>query len=384
MAKKKESTLINMLVALLVIAAVSGGVLGLVYGVTKDAIAQVDQKKNEAAIQAVLPLENVTYKADTMKFNYEGVDLTFPCNLAYDANGNFQGAAVKTSEGGFGGKIDMMVGFLADGTIKGTSVLSHAETPGLGANMTGKFKDQFVDKNPNNFKLIVKKDGGDVDAITAATITSRAFSKAVNKAYQAFMANKALQTFTKGLIKENPILVLLLGCCPTLATTTSAINGMSMGLATTFVLVLSNIFISLLKGFIPDKVRIPCFIVVIASFVTVVQLVMQAYVPDIYETLGLFIPLIVVNCIVLGRAEAFASKNPVFPSLLDGLGMGLGFTLALTLLGCLREFLGSGSIFGLTILPETANILVFILPPGAFICLGFVIAIVNKLKKENH
>jgi electron transport complex protein RnfG len=191
MAKKKESTLINMLVALLVIAAVSGGVLGLVYGVTKDAIAEVDQKKNEAAIQAVLPLENVTYKADTMKFNYEGVDLTFPCNLAYDANGNFQGVAVKTSEGGFGGKIDMMVGFLADGTIKGTSVLSHAETPGLGANMTGKFKDQFVDKNPNNFKLIVKKDGGDVDAITAATITSRAFSKAVDKAYQAFMANKA-------------------------------------------------------------------------------------------------------------------------------------------------------------------------------------------------
>ena len=180
-----------MLVALLVIAAVSGGVLGLVYGVTKDAIAEVDQKKNEAAIQAVLPLENVTYKADTLKYNYEGVDMTFPCNLAFDANGNFQGAAVKTSEGGFGGKIDMMVGFLADGTIKGTSVLSHAETPGLGANMTGKFKDQFVDKNPNNFKLIVKKDGGDVDAITAATITSRAFSKAVDKAYQAFMANKA-------------------------------------------------------------------------------------------------------------------------------------------------------------------------------------------------
>ena len=191
MAKKKESTLINMLVALLVIAAVSGGVLGLVYGVTKDAIAEVDQKKNEAAIKAVLPLENVTYKADTLKYNYEGVDLTFPCNLAFDANGNFQGAAVKTSEGGFGGKIDMMVGFLADGTIKGTSVLSHAETPGLGANMTGKFKDQFVDKNPADFKLIVKKDGGDVDAITAATITSRAFSKAVDKAYQAFMANKA-------------------------------------------------------------------------------------------------------------------------------------------------------------------------------------------------
>ena len=188
---KKPSTLINMVVALLVITAVSGGVLGLVYGMTKDAIAAVDPKKNEAAIKAVLPLENVTYVADTLKYNYEGVDMTFPCNLAYDANGNFQGAAVKTNEGGFGGKIDMMVGFLADGTIKGTSVLSHSETPGLGANMTGKFKDQFVDKNPASYKLTVTKDGGDVDAITAATITSRAFSKAVDKAYKAFEANKA-------------------------------------------------------------------------------------------------------------------------------------------------------------------------------------------------
>ena len=197
MAKKKESTLINMLLALFVITAVSGGVLGLVYGFTKDAIAEVDQKKNEAAIQAVLPLEgDITYKADTMSFTYEGVASQFPCNLAYDANGDFKGAAIKTSEGGFGGKIDMMVGILADGTIKGTSVLSQSETPGLGANMTGKFKDQFVDKNPASFTLKVKKDGGDVDAITAATITSRAFSKAVDKAYQAFEANKS--QFMKG------------------------------------------------------------------------------------------------------------------------------------------------------------------------------------------
>jgi len=195
-----------MLVALLVIAAVSGGVLGLVYGVTKDTIAQVDQKKNEAAIQAVLPIEGeITYKADTLKYNYEGVDMTFPCNLAYDANGNFQGAAVKTSEGGFGGKIDMMVGFAADGTIKGTSVLSHAETPGLGANMTGKFKDQFVDKNPASYKLTVTKDGGDVDAITAATITSRAFSKAVDKAYQAFEANKAQYMNNAPVKEETPV-----------------------------------------------------------------------------------------------------------------------------------------------------------------------------------
>ncbi|MBO4568275.1 MAG: electron transport complex subunit E [Bacteroidales bacterium] len=190
------------------------------------------------------------------------------------------------------------------------------------------------------------------------------------------------KTFTKGLIKENPILVLLLGCCPTLATTTSAINGMSMGLATTFVLIMSNLVISLLKNFIPDKVRIPCFIVVIASFVTVVQLVMQAYVPDIYETLGLFIPLIVVNCIVLGRAEAFASKNPVWPSILDGAGMGLGFTFALTILGSIREILGSGSIFNWRFLPEDAQtILVFVLAPGAFIALGYLIAIVNRLKR---
>ena len=204
MAKKKESTLINMLVALLVIAAVSGGVLGLVYGVTKDAIAEVDQKKNEAAIQAVLPLEGeITYKADTLTSD----DGIFPCNLAFDANGVFQGAAVKTSEGGFGGKIDMMVGFLADGTIKGTSVMSHSETPGLGANMTGRFKDQFINKNPADFRLIVTKDGGDVDAITAATITSRAFSKAVDKAYQAFMANKAQFMNNAPVEEETPVVL---------------------------------------------------------------------------------------------------------------------------------------------------------------------------------
>ena len=179
-----------MLVALFVITAISGGLLGLVYGMTKDTIAEVDLKKNQAAIQAVLPLEGeITYQADTLSYTENGVTTLFPCNLAFDANGNFMGAAVKTSEGGFGGKIDMMVGFLADGTIKGTSVLSHSETPGLGANMTGPFKDQFVDKNPATFKLSVKKDGGDVDAITAATITSRAFSKAVDKAYKAFEAN---------------------------------------------------------------------------------------------------------------------------------------------------------------------------------------------------
>jgi electron transport complex protein RnfE len=197
-----------------------------------------------------------------------------------------------------------------------------------------------------------------------------------------------LKNFTKGFIKENPVFILLLGCCPTLGVSTSAINGLGMGLATTFVLVMSNIVISSVKNFIPDKVRIPSFIVIIASFVTIVQLVMEGFVPDLYESLGLFIPLIVVNCIVLGRAEAFASKNTIFSSLIDGLGMGLGFAFALTLLGSIRELLGSGKIFGINLglfpLDKDGNpvvILVFVLAPGAFLALGYLVALINKLKK---
>ncbi|MBQ3673133.1 MAG: electron transport complex subunit E [Paludibacteraceae bacterium] len=194
--------------------------------------------------------------------------------------------------------------------------------------------------------------------------------------------NNALKTFTNGILKENPTFVLVLGMCPTLATTTSAVNGMAMGLATLFVLICSNVVISLLKNLIPDKVRIPAFIVVIATFVTIVQLVMQAYLPGIYDVLGLFIPLIVVNCIVLGRAEAFAAKNSVGLSALDGLGMGLGFTLALTILGALREFLGSGSIFGWNVYSDHYASLIFVLAPGAFICLAYLMAIFNKLQKK--
>ncbi len=186
------------------------------------------------------------------------------------------------------------------------------------------------------------------------------------------------QTFTKGLIKENPTFVLLLGMCPTLGTTTSAINGMGMGVATLFVLTMSNIVISLIKNYIPGKVRIPAFIVVIASMVTVLQLCMQAYVPALYETLGVFIPLIVVNCIILGRAEAFASKNGVFSSALDGLGIGCGFTLSLTVLGTVREMLGNGSIFGYKFIAGD-GILLFVLAPGAFIALGYLLVIFNKL-----
>ncbi|MBQ7716976.1 MAG: electron transport complex subunit E [Prevotella sp.] len=190
-----------------------------------------------------------------------------------------------------------------------------------------------------------------------------------------------LKIITNGIVKENPTFVLMLGMCPTPATTTSAINGLSMGLATMFVLICSNVVISLIKNLTPDKVRIPVFIVVIASFVTILQMVMQAFVPDIYKTLGLFIPLIVVNCIILGRAEAFAAKNGAVESLMDGIGIGLGFTLGLTLLGICRELLGAGSVFGFTLIPETYNMLMFVLPPGAFITLGFLVAIINKLKK---
>ncbi len=189
-----------------------------------------------------------------------------------------------------------------------------------------------------------------------------------------------LKNFTKGFIKENPVFILLLGLCPTLGVTTSAVNGLGMGLATTFVLVMSNLVVSLVKDFIPDKVRIPSFIVIIASFVTIVELTMQAYTPALFDALGLFIPLIVVNCIVLGRAEAFASKNNVWSSIIDGLGMGLGFAFALTLLGGVREILGSGAIFGFKMI-EGDLMLVFILAPGAFIALGYIIALINRFKK---
>ena len=196
------------------------------------------------------------------------------------------------------------------------------------------------------------------------------------------MSKRKLDIFTKGFFKENPTFVLLLGMCPTLATTTSAINGLSMGLATLFVLVLSNIVTSAIAPVVPDKVHIPVYIVVIATFVTILQFAMQAYTPDMYKTLGLFIPLIVVNCIVLGRAEAFASKNGIVDSALDGLGIGFGFTMSLTVLGLVREILGSGSAFGWKFISGD-GILVFVMAPGAFIALGYLMVLFNKIAKKN-
>ena len=189
------------------------------------------------------------------------------------------------------------------------------------------------------------------------------------------------QLITKGLVKDNPTFVLILGMCPTLATTTSAVNGLSMGLATLFVLILSNMAISAIAPAVPDKVHIPVYIVVIATFVTVLQFLMQAFVPDIYATLGLFIPRLVVNCIVLGRAEAFANKNGIFDSALDGLGVGLGFTLSLTVIGLVREILGSGSAFGWKFMPGD-GILAFVMAPGAFLVLGYLMVLFNKFLKK--
>lgn len=192
-----------------------------------------------------------------------------------------------------------------------------------------------------------------------------------------------LKVLINGIVTENPTFVLMLGMCPTLGTTSSAINGLSMGLATAFVLICSNMAISAMKNLIPDMVRIPGYIVLIATFVTVVQMVMEGYVPALYKSLGLYIPLIVVNCIVLGRAESFAAKNGVVASAFDGIGIGLGFTLALTLLGAIRELLGTGKIFELTVMPDLYGSLIFVLAPGAFIVLGYLVAIVNKLRKVN-
>lgn len=195
--------------------------------------------------------------------------------------------------------------------------------------------------------------------------------------------NKYTERLYNGLIKENPTFVLMLGMCPTLAVTTSAINGVGMGLSTTVVLVLSNMLISMLRKIIPDSVRMPAFIVVVASFVTIVQFLLEGFVPSLYDSLGLYIPLIVVNCIILGRAESYASKNPVLPSIFDGFGMGLGFTVGLTSIGIVRELIGAGTLFNYQILPDSYQpITIFILAPGAFFVLAFMIAIMNRIKRK--
>ncbi len=249
------------------------------------------------------------------------------------------------------------------------------------------------DNNPFAEKLMVLPEG-ETDSLTVypakkgSALVGFAIESYTQKGFSGYELSrivppmKPLDIIRNGIATENPTFVLLLGMCPTLATTTSALNGLAMGLATMFVLICSNTAISLIKHLVPDAVRIPSFIVVIAGFVTIVQMLMQAFVPSLYASLGLFIPLIVVNCIVLGRAEAVAAKQGVLHSALDGVGIGLGFTLSLTLLGFVREFLGSGSIFTLQVLPKQYGALLFVLAPGAFLVLGYLIALKNKLSAK--
>ena len=388
-----------MFLSLTIICVVAGAILAGVNMYTTGPIAATKAAALEAAIKAVTPaFDNKPTEEAYMAVTADGDSLKiYPAKQ----DGKFVGAAVESNTmKGFGGEIRVIVGFDTEGKLLNYSVLQHAETPGLGAKMqewfrTDKNRQSVLGRNLSDGELKVTKDGGDVDAITASTITSRAFLNAVNRAYSAFSGADGLTGATtssdttmsnlkilmNGIITENPTFVLLLGMCPTLGTTSSAMNGMSMGLATMFVLICSNMVISALKNVIPDMVRIPGYIVVIATFVTVVQMCMEAFIPALYASLGLFIPLIVVNCIVLGRAEAFAAKNGVVASAFDGIGIGLGFTIALTLLGAIRELLGTGKLFNLTIMPEQFGSLIFVLAPGAFIALGFLIAIVNKLRK---
>ena len=412
-----KSTLKNMTAVLFGITLVASAGVGVVNMITAEPIAAAKEAATVAALNEVLPAFDETTNAE---LTIDELPIT-----VYTATkeGVVSGYAVQTmTKQGFGGTIRMMVGFTPDGEVVNVNVLEQSETPGLGTKMTDEGNPlitSFKGKNPADMKLAVKKDGGDVDALTAATISSRAYVDAMNRAWTAYKNVSAgiapadaatgatalteataesandepeasgkeiemnkLKIILSGIVKNNPTFVLVLGMCPTLGTTTSAENGMGMGLATMAVLILSNLVISLVKNIIPDKVRIPAFIVIIASFVTIIQMLMQAFVPALYASLGVFIPLIVVNCIILGRAEAFASKNNAFDSMLDGIGIGLGFTLSLTVIGAVREVLGSGAIFGYSFGIADYMPLIFVLAPGAFLVLGYLMVLFNKLAKK--
>ena len=338
-----------MVLVLTGVAVIMGAILAWVNSVTSGPIADQKEKALADGIKAVMQCDELTVTStDTVKQpDNKGKELTFVVYHTQNADKQNLGAAVESTTDGFGGKLRVLVGFNPDGTILGYTLLEHAETPGLGAKADKWFQ----------------ADGkGSIIGLTPA---------------EPLVVSKIIKN---GIIKDNPTFVLMLGMCPTLATTTSASNGLAMGLATMAVLICTNVVISCIKSITPDKVRIPVFIVVIAAFVTLLQMLIKAYLPDIDKSLGLFIPLIVVNCIILGRAEAFAAKNSPLASLFDGIGIGLGFTLGLTLLGIVREILGSGAIFGFAFIPENYNILLFVLAPGAFITLGYLIAIVNKFR----
>lgn len=371
-----KPALILFVICLVVTALLAGTNL-----LTKDKIAEQSALEAEQSRKVVLSDADSFEEADGY---YIG-----------KANNETVGYVFQTEAKGYGGAVKVMTGISADGQITGIVILEHSETPGLGANAEkASFTDQFKQTAPEKGITLVKNKApsdGEIEAMTGASITSRAVTNAVNEAITKYntvkeahnMAKSLKEEFTKGIIKENPVLRLMLGTCATLAVTTAASNAIGMGLATTFVLVCSNAVISLLKKIIPDKVRIPAYITIVAGFVTIVQLLIKAYVPALNKSLGVFLPLIVVNCIILGRAEMFASKNPVLPSIVDGLGMGVGFTAALLAMGIIRELLGAGTVFGIPILSNFIDpIIIFLLPPGGFFVFGILIAIAGKLSAE--
>ena len=378
------NTILNNTISITVITLVAGLALGVVQDITAGPIAAQAEKSKEEAYKTVF--ENAAgFSEYSLDDQGQAEDLVGYLNdngfsaqtideimVAEDASGETLGYAFTiTDSEGYGGDIQFTMGVQNDGTLNGISILSISETAGLGMKATtddfqNQFKDKNVDKRCERRSLCISVCG---------------------RRSRVMKANTPAERLVNGIIKENPTFVLVLGMCPTLAVTTSAINGIGMGLTTTVVLAMSNLMISLLRKFIPDGVRMPAFIVVVASFVTIVQMLLQGFIPSLYSALGIYIPLIVVNCIILGRAEAYASKNPPIPSLFDGIGMGLGFTLSITCIGAVRELLGAGQLFVQQILPLAADgkmgyepITIFILAPGAFFVLAMLAALQNKFK----
>ena len=375
---------------------VLGLILGVVYGITKPSIDQVNYEKTQAAYKQVF--EDAASFEEYSDFDADAAaalmtekgfsDQIDSVNTALDASGNVIGYVLTvTAKDASQASITFSVGIKNDGTVNGYSITNIAETPGLGMKAQEEaFYSQFEGKNVDSFTVVKAAPASDneIESISGATITSKAMANGVNACIAYFqnvlgLMNKNVERLYNGIIKENPTFVLMLGMCPTLAVTSSAINGLGMGLSTTVVLVLSNLLISAFRKVIPNGVRMPAYIVIVASLVTVVQFMMQAYTPSLSDSLGVYIPLIVVNCIILGRAESYASKNPVVPSIFDGLGMGLGFTLGLTLIGLFRELLGAGQIFGAQVLSLSwfTPITIFVMAPGAFL-----VAIMNIVRAK--
>ena len=383
---------------------VLGLILGVVYGITKPSIDQVNYEKTQAAYKQVF--EDAASFEEYSDFDADAAaalmtekgfsDQIDSVNTALDASGNVIGYVLTvTAKDASQASITFSVGIQNDGTVNGYSITNIAETPGLGMKAQEEaFYSQFEGKNVDSFTVVKAAPSSDseIESISGATITSKAMANGVNACIAYFqnvlgrykLMNKNVERLYNGIIKENPTFVLMLGMCPTLAVTSSAINGLGMGLSTTVVLVLSNLLISAFRKVIPNGVRMPAYIVIVASLVTVVQFMMQAYTPSLSDSLGVYIPLIVVNCIILGRAESYASKNPVVPSIFDGLGMGLGFTLGLTLIGLFRELLGAGQIFGAQVLSLSwfTPITIFVMAPGAFLVLACLVAVMNIVRAK--